>query len=344
MMSGPPRRPSATGVRPAVRARPAAPGSSGGRTWNCPSSTFPARRGALNFPRHTRSKSGVPVEIAWHSSASTLRARPMWRRLRWRDTAVVATEDLLVGRNLACDRVRASSAEGSAKPDSRLQSDLLAPGSAAVRGDRPGPHVFGPGVPVAASPLTGLPPRHTAMDEGTLVRRAAEGDRHAFGILVRAHQEGVYRWIRRLVNDDEAARDLTQDTFLRSFRALSGFRGEAAFGTWLRTIAANVARSHLRHEAGRQLVPLDAELASEAPPPDAGLATAEARVALAHALERLPPRQREVVMLRVWSDLPYAEIARRVGSSENAAKVNFHHAIKRLRRLLGETPAAAPGP
>jgi RNA polymerase sigma-70 factor (ECF subfamily) len=179
------------------------------------------------------------------------------------------------------------------------------------------------------------------MDEGTLIQRAAAGDRHAFGILVRAHQEGVYRCVRGLVRDEEAARDLTQETFLRSFRALPGFRGEAAFGTWLRTIAANAAKSHLRREGARVVVPLDDALPAEAPPPDAGLEAEADRDALRRALERLPPRQRQVVHLRVYRELPYAEIARRVGSSEDAAKVNFHHAIKRLRRLLAEAGAAS---
>jgi RNA polymerase sigma-70 factor (ECF subfamily) len=178
------------------------------------------------------------------------------------------------------------------------------------------------------------------MDEGTLIQRAAAGDRHAFGILVRAHQEGVYRCVRGLVRDEEAARDLTQETFLRSFRALPGFRREAAFGTWLRTIAGNLARSHLRREGARSFVPLPAELAADEPGPDEGLASERERAALRQALEKLPPRQREVVRLRIYLELPYAEIARRLGSSENAAKVNFHHAIKRLRRLLTEEPAS----
>jgi RNA polymerase sigma-70 factor (ECF subfamily) len=183
------------------------------------------------------------------------------------------------------------------------------------------------------------------MDERTLIRRAAAGDRHAFGLLVRAHQEGVYRWIRGLVRDEEAARDLTQETFLRGFRALPGFRGEAAFGTWVRTIAANAARSHLRREGTRTLVPLDDELPAPDAAPDAAFAAEEQRGALRRALERLPPRQREVVRMRIYLELPYAEIARRLGSNENAAKVNFHHAIKSLRRMLsGESDAHAGEP
>ena len=177
------------------------------------------------------------------------------------------------------------------------------------------------------------------MDERTLIRRAAAGDRHAFGVLVREHQEGVYRWVRGLVRDEEAARDLTQETFLRSFRALPGFRGEAAFGTWLRSIAANLAKSHLRREGAHGFVPLPPDLAADAPKPGEALLAERDRAALQRALESLPPRQREVVQLRIYRELPYAEIARRVGSSENAAKVNFHHAVKRLRRLLaGRVP------
>lgn len=182
------------------------------------------------------------------------------------------------------------------------------------------------------------------MDEGTLIRRASAGDPHAFGILVRAHQEGVFRWIRRMVRDEEAARDLTQEAFLRAWRGLATFRGDAAFGTWLRTIATNLVRSHARKEAGATFVPLDPGLASSAAAPDAALMADGDRQALARALEQLPPRQREVVRMRVYRELPYSAIARELGCKENAAKVNFHHAMKRLRRLMAETQAvASPG-
>jgi RNA polymerase sigma-70 factor (ECF subfamily) len=179
------------------------------------------------------------------------------------------------------------------------------------------------------------------MDEGTLVRRASAGDRHAFGILARSHQEAVYRWIRRMVRDEDTARDLTQETLLRGFRGLPEFRGEAAFGSWLRTIATNLVRSHARRLGSVTLVPLDPELASPAPAPDARPIAEDDRRALARALAQLPPRQREVVRLRVYEELPYAEIARRLGGDENAARVNFHHALKRLRRLLAEP--SSPG-
>ena len=178
------------------------------------------------------------------------------------------------------------------------------------------------------------------MDEGALLRRAAAGDRHAFGLLVRSHQEGVYRWVRRLVRDEETARDLAQDTFLRAFHGLPGFRGDAAFGTWLRTIATNVVRSHVRRAAAVEVVPLDPALAAPGPSPEAAAVQAGERRALAAAVAGLPPRQREVVTLRIYRELPYAEIARLVGSTENAAKVNFHHALKQLRRVLAEGPGA----
>jgi RNA polymerase sigma-70 factor (ECF subfamily) len=184
------------------------------------------------------------------------------------------------------------------------------------------------------------------MDEGALLRRAAAGDRHAFGLLVRSHQEGVYRWIRRLVRDEETARDLTQDTFLRAFQGLPSFRGDAAFGTWVRTIATNVVRSHVRRASAVQVVPLDPALPSPDLPPDAAAMQAAVRGALAAAVAALPPRQRQVVTLRIHRDLPYAEIARLTGCTENAAKVNFHHALKRLRRALAEDAAGrrASGP
>jgi RNA polymerase sigma-70 factor, ECF subfamily len=179
------------------------------------------------------------------------------------------------------------------------------------------------------------------MDERTLIRRATTGDRHAFGILVRSHQEPVYRWILRLVHDEETARDLTQETFLRGMRGLEGFRGDAGIGTWLRTIATNVVRSHARARAATLSVPLDPALPSDAQDPAAATLAADDRRALARAVAELPPRQREVVRLRIYEELSYSEIARLTGSNENAAKVNFHHALKRLRRVLNERAAGS---
>jgi RNA polymerase sigma-70 factor (ECF subfamily) len=181
------------------------------------------------------------------------------------------------------------------------------------------------------------------MDEATLIRRAAAGDRHAFGILVRAHQEGVFLWVHRMVRDEEDAHDLTQETFVRAFRGIGGFRGDAALGTWLRTIATNLVVSQLRREGSATFVPLVDELVADEAAPDAGVIGEDQRRKLAGALERLPPRQREVVRLRIYDELPYAEIAVRLSCSENSAKVSFHHAVKRLRTLLHETTAQRPG-
>jgi RNA polymerase sigma-70 factor (ECF subfamily) len=88
-----------------------------------------------------------------------------------------------------------------------------------------------------------------------------------------------------------------------------------------------------------EIVPLDPALAAPEPSPEAAALQAAVRGALATAVASLPARQRQVVTLRIYRDLPYAEIARLTGTTENSAKVSFHHALRRLRRALGADAA-----
>ncbi len=171
------------------------------------------------------------------------------------------------------------------------------------------------------------------MDDAALIARVLAGDTDSFAVLVERYQRMIFALAMGFLRDRDLADDATQLTFVRAYERLQGFRGDATFKTWLHAIAANECRSLARRARVARTVDLDdvpdAMLAMDAPDRD----PAE-QDRLAGLVDRLPARQRSVVALRVYSDLPFKEIARSEGISENAAKVNFHHAIKRLRGWL----------
>jgi RNA polymerase sigma-70 factor (ECF subfamily) len=177
-----------------------------------------------------------------------------------------------------------------------------------------------------------------ALDQADLVAAAREGDRSAFEELVRLTYADTYTLAYRLTGNEEDARDVVQDAYLRAFKGLRRFRGDAQFSTWLYRITANCAstaitrRARSRHEE----LDIDTDLADERPDHDPQV-RAEAsleRDRVSDAVADLPPRLRAVVVLRDIYDLPHEAIAAQLGISEAAAKVRLHRARKKLRERL----------
>jgi RNA polymerase sigma-70 factor (ECF subfamily) len=180
------------------------------------------------------------------------------------------------------------------------------------------------------------------LEVAELVTAARGGDREAFDELVRATYADTYTLALRLTGNEEDARDVVQDAYLRAYRGLDKFRGDAQFSTWMYRITANCANTHLgkrvkhRHDVLDDAVPV----ADERPEVDPQLqADATAlRHRLTVALEGLPPKLRQVVVLRDIYDLPHEAIASELGISETAAKVRLHRARKKLREDLFPRP------
>lgn len=179
-------------------------------------------------------------------------------------------------------------------------------------------------------------PRADDPSDPELIRRARDGNQGAMSTLVARHHAAAYRVALSLVSDPDLAQDVTQDAFLRAFRALAGFRGDAAFRTWLLTITANTARGTLRRAMRRRETGLEA-----APPLESGEASPEDQAAVSEeasrareALAQLPEKQRLSVQLRIDEGLSFREIGDVIGSSEGAARVNYFHGIRRLRELM----------
>jgi RNA polymerase sigma-70 factor, ECF subfamily len=191
---------------------------------------------------------------------------------------------------------------------------------------------------VATPPVAAVAPR--VPDE--LVAAARGGDRAAFEALVKATMADTYTLALRLTGDEEDARDVVQEAYLRAYRAIGRFRGDAAFTTWLYRITANCASTSLGRRSRHRTEPLgdDAPVADEHPDTDpVAMATAGAlRDRVNDALADLPPRLRAVVVLRDVYDLPHEAIAAELGISVPAAKVRLHRARRRLREQLFPLP------
>ncbi len=186
-------------------------------------------------------------------------------------------------------------------------------------------------------------PREGSSDtpsDGELVARARAGSQSAFETLVRRYQKPVYYLILRYVRDADDAADLAQRAFIRAFDKVTELRGDHVFRTWLFRIAVNLALNFLRDNARF----IDDEAAGtglmEAPIGASRLEAGEESAALRRAVAQLPTRQRMTLELRVYEELSFREIAEALDTTEGAAKVNFHYAVRKLRTLLvdGDRP------
>lgn len=173
------------------------------------------------------------------------------------------------------------------------------------------------------------------IDSG-LIERAVEGDQDAFAEIVRRTYSDMYGLALRLLGDEDDARDVLQDAYLRVHRSLSGFRGDAAFETWLYRITANAAYTFLRKKGRHKTESLDSidEPESTTPEPEVASQSSHLREVLERHLMDLPVQQRAVVVMKDVYGLPHEAIAKELGISVTAAKVRLHRARKRLRSAL----------
>lgn len=175
-------------------------------------------------------------------------------------------------------------------------------------------------------------------DERAAIAAAKEGDRDAFAQLVEHSFSDVYGLAVRLCGESDAP-DVVQDAYVRAFRAIGSFRGDAAFSTWMYRITANVASTQLQRRRARRTEPLDVvgeptEIRVDYQP-DTAAVSADLRQRADRAIAALPPRLRAVVVLRDVYDLSHVEIAEQLGLSVSAAKVRLHRARRLLRASLG---------
>lgn len=189
--------------------------------------------------------------------------------------------------------------------------------------------------------------RSARREEEALLAAFLVGDDEAFGALVRRHERLVLSLVRRYARTPEDARDLAQRTFLRAFEAArralrrGGLEeGAVPFRRWLIRIAVNLGKNHLRDALRFPHTTLDAvgeeRLGTQQATAPGELERAQRAALVRGAVLQLPRRQREVLTLRVDAELPFADVAEALSITENAARVSFHHALQKLKKLIGE--------
>jgi RNA polymerase sigma-70 factor (ECF subfamily) len=182
-------------------------------------------------------------------------------------------------------------------------------------------------------------------DDDHLIRRARSGDREAYGMLIRRHQQVAFRTAFAMCGDAAEAEDAAQEAFVKAYAALDRFREGAPWRPWLLRIVANEARNRRRSAGRREHLVVRAGRAAavtEESPPDLAALLHEQRSELAEALARLDAAQREVVILRHVLDLSEAETAAALGCRKGTVKSRLSRALARLRDDLGQ-PGAATG-
>ena len=158
-----------------------------------------------------------------------------------------------------------------------------------------------------------------------------EGSERAAAELVSRHAGALGRYLYAAGAGVSDVDDLVQEAFFRAFRRVAGWRGDASFRSWLFTIAGNLLKDDFRRRKGRTLLSIeDRDLVDHADP--AGdLAASDAAQRL-----RVARLQREVFLLRVQQGIEYAEIATALGTTPGAARVHYHHAVKKLKEICDD--------
>ena len=180
-----------------------------------------------------------------------------------------------------------------------------------------------------------------ATDE-ELVAKSMDGDVESFNQLVLRWERPIYALAYRVIGRDEDARDVAQETFLRAFRALPGFKGQAKFSSWLYRIALNLCRDWIRRKKRTPLVEMPegvdvAELAAEQGPVESIedlVARQEMSRVVADAMKLLPDEQRTAIVLKEYHGLTFQEIADLQGCPLSTVKTRLYQGLSVLRRQL----------
>ena len=183
----------------------------------------------------------------------------------------------------------------------------------------------------------------TVLFENEIIRSVLRGNVNDFEKLVTAYEKNVYNIALRMVGDPDDAADMTQETFIKAYRALSSFRGDSKFSSWLYRIASNVCLDFLRSRSRHPQVSLSAvdeddratfELPDMRQNPEEQLMKKLGMEAVRRGLEQLPEQQRQILVLRELGGLSYAELAQTLGLEEGTVKSRIFRARKRLCALL----------
>ena len=187
-----------------------------------------------------------------------------------------------------------------------------------------------------------LPPE--CYDDTELIERFQQGDTAAFDMLFTRYQKRTYRLVQRFISNREDALDLTQDAFIRAYQGLGDFKSQCQFYSWLYRITVNLCIDFLRKKARSEVLLYDSDESGELPmanipdprseSPAKAVENKELRTHIRKAVRRLPPKQRQIFILRHWDGLSLKDIAAVVGRSDGTVKAHLLHAHRNLRKHL----------
>ncbi len=187
----------------------------------------------------------------------------------------------------------------------------------------------------------------TREEEAKIIRAVVDGNANAFEDLVLEYQKQVYHIALKMTGNEEDALDLSQETFLKAFRTLPSFRGEAGFGSWLYRMTANLCIDFLRkkkRQGSEQILSLDAEEEDRRPTelpdlryePQSALEKKETLEKVQAGLQKLPHEQRLILVLRDVEGFSYQEISDALKIELGTVKSRIYRARAHLARLLTE--------
>ena len=175
----------------------------------------------------------------------------------------------------------------------------------------------------------------TVRSDAALIAAYRSGDERAATELVCRHAKALGRYLYGAGAPAGSIEDLVQETFFRAFRALATWRAEASFRSWLFRIGANLRKDWYRRSGGRVLLSIEDTDVAASSDPEGEAGASEMAERLRDGLGQLPRLQREVFLLRAQQGMEYEEICATLGTTPGAARVHYHHAVKRLKELMG---------
>jgi len=166
--------------------------------------------------------------------------------------------------------------------------------------------------------------------------RFASGDEEAFTQVIERYSRKVYALCYRILRDEEDAKDMAQEVFVRVYSKRTSFRGRSSVYTWIYRITLNMCFSQLKKRKATMIPLDDVERTLTAPRVDDESKQAELERLVSRALGGLPAKQRAVFAMRFYQRMTFREISEVMGTTVGAAKANHHFAVEHLRRILGE--------
>ena len=169
-----------------------------------------------------------------------------------------------------------------------------------------------------------------------LVAELREGNEAAFNRIVERYKREMYALAYRFTGNHQDADDIAQETFLKAYRSVRSFRGDSSLRTWLYRIAVNTSINHLKKGKKSVWVELDTQRQAPAvgPKGEQKLLEKEFQARLEQAIARLPQKQKKTLILKVFQELKFSEIAAVMKCSIGTAKANFFHAVSKLKTDL----------